>query len=78
MASRFGGRGSTNNPRATSSTVCQKCLGKGHFIYECKNQKPYLARPSRTAVLEKPELLKPRDEPSVELPEEFKPKCVVF
>jgi len=74
MASHFTARGSANNPRATPSTVCQKCLGKGHFIYECKNPRPYLSRPSRTKMLEKPELLRARDKPSVDLPDEFKPK----
>ncbi|KAH9997865.1 zinc knuckle-domain-containing protein [Russula vinacea] len=46
-----------NNPRATSSTVCQKCLRPGHFTYECKDTRPYVSRPSRTAQLENPQLL---------------------
>jgi Zinc knuckle len=66
-----------NNPRATSSTVCQKCLqtgsspcttvtvyrptagcnATGHFTYECKDTRPYVSRPSRTAQLENPQLL---------------------
>jgi Zinc knuckle len=64
---------SHNNPRATSSTVCQKCLktgqsptilscstliiSAGHFIYECKAIRPYVSRPSRTQQLEKPGVL---------------------
>jgi hypothetical protein len=66
---------SSNQPRATSSTVCQKCLGSGHFTYECKNSRPYVTRPSRTQQLENPKLLaklKAEGKPSVEVPEEFK------
>jgi len=67
-------RRTDNNPRATSSTVCQKCLGTGHFIYECKSTRPYVSRPSRTQQLEKPKLLaklQAEGKPSVEVPEEF-------
>ncbi|KAK0504044.1 zinc knuckle-domain-containing protein [Armillaria luteobubalina] len=66
---------STNNPTATSSTVCQKCLGSGHFTYQCKNTRPYVSRPSRTQQLENPRVLaklKADGKPSVEVPEEFK------
>jgi hypothetical protein len=49
---------------------------QGHFIYECKNPRPYLSRPSRTKQLEDPKLrdgaLGAREKPSVEVPEEFK------
>ncbi|KJA21193.1 hypothetical protein HYPSUDRAFT_42318 [Hypholoma sublateritium FD-334 SS-4] len=75
-----GGR-SSNQPRATSSTICQKCLGRGHFIYECKGSRPYLTRPSRTQQLENPKLLaklKADGKPSVEVPEEFKRPYVPF
>ncbi|KAG1774793.1 zinc knuckle-domain-containing protein [Suillus placidus] len=70
-------RRSNNNPRATSATVCQKCLGTGHFIFECKSTRPYVSRPSRTEVLENPKLLaklKAEGKPSVEVPEEFRTK----
>ncbi|KAI9465485.1 zinc knuckle-domain-containing protein [Lactarius psammicola] len=70
-------RHSANNPRPTSSTVCQKCLRTGHFTYECKSTRPYVSRPSRTAQLENPRLLaklKADGKPSVEVPEEFKNK----
>ncbi|PBK74890.1 hypothetical protein ARMSODRAFT_950945 [Armillaria solidipes] len=66
---------STSNPTATSSTVCQKCLGSGHFTYQCKNTRPYVSRPSRTQQLENPRVLaklKADGKPSVEVPEEFK------
>ncbi|KAF9556737.1 hypothetical protein CPC08DRAFT_641151 [Agrocybe pediades] len=65
----------SNQPRATSSTVCQKCLGTGHFIYECKGSRPYVSRPSRTQQLEKPHLmakLRTEGKPTFEVPEEFK------
>ncbi|GJJ15579.1 hypothetical protein Clacol_009857 [Clathrus columnatus] len=71
--------GTSNNP-ATANTVCQKCLGRGHFIYECKGSRPYLSRPSRTELLEKPNALaklKKEGRPTVELPEEFKIKTGV-
>ncbi|KAF9013295.1 zinc knuckle-domain-containing protein [Cyathus striatus] len=64
---------SSNQPRATSSTICQKCLGRGHFIYECKNTRPYVSRPSRTQILENPKLIA-KARSSVEIPEEFKNK----
>ncbi|KAG2151406.1 zinc knuckle-domain-containing protein [Suillus clintonianus] len=70
-------RRSNNNPKATSATVCQKCLGTGHFIFECKSTRPYVSRPSRTEMLENPKLLaklKAEGKPSVEVPEEFRTK----
>ncbi|KAE9400443.1 hypothetical protein BT96DRAFT_645556 [Gymnopus androsaceus JB14] len=69
-----GGR-SANNPRATSSTICQKCLKTGHFTYQCKGGRTYVSRPSRTQQLENPRALaklKASGAPSVEVPEEFK------
>jgi len=65
---------SSNQPRATSSTICQKCLRPGHFIYECKSTRPYISRPTRTQQLENPRLLtelKSEGKPSVDVPEEF-------
>ncbi|KAJ3822396.1 zinc knuckle-domain-containing protein [Lentinula raphanica] len=63
-----------NAPRASASTVCQKCLGRGHYTYECKNARPYVSRPSRTQQLENPRALGKLNggKPSVEVPEEFK------
>ena len=37
--------------------LCQKCFKKGHWTFECKNQKAYLYRPSRTAQIKQPELI---------------------
>lgn len=51
----------------------------GHFIYECKSERPYVSRPSRSEMLENPKALaklKADGKPSVEVPEEFKKKCV--
>ncbi|KAI0801778.1 zinc knuckle-domain-containing protein [Irpex lacteus] len=73
-------RKTNSNPVATSSTVCQKCLGTGHFTYQCKGSRPYIPRPSRTQQLENPRVLaklKADGKPSVEVPEEFKRKSGV-
>lgn len=70
-------RSSSSNPRGAATTVCQKCLKAGHFIYECKGSRPYISRPSRTQQLENPKILaklKADGKPSVEVPEEFKSK----
>ncbi|KAJ6508804.1 hypothetical protein C8R45DRAFT_893592 [Mycena sanguinolenta] len=64
-------RQSSNRPRASPSTVCQKCLKTGKF------ERPYVSRPSRTEQLENPNVLaklKAAGKPSVEVPEEFKKK----
>lgn len=45
--------------KATASTLCQKCLKKGHFSYECtasQQDRPYISRPSRTQQLANPKL----------------------
>lgn len=54
-------------------------VAAGHFIYECKSERPYISRPSRTEILENPKVLaklKADGKPSVEVPEEFKKTCV--
>ncbi|KAI1008132.1 hypothetical protein K3495_g85 [Podosphaera aphanis] len=46
--------------KATPSTLCQKCLVKGHYSYECKTiaqNRPYVSRPSRTQQLRDPKLV---------------------
>ncbi|KAF2759563.1 hypothetical protein EJ05DRAFT_509301 [Pseudovirgaria hyperparasitica] len=46
--------------RAAPSTLCQKCLKRGHFSYECSakaQERPYAARPSRTQQLFNPTLV---------------------
>lgn len=45
--------------KASSDTLCQKCLKKGHYSYECKasaQERPYQSRPSRTQQLLNPKL----------------------
>lgn len=36
--------------------VCQRCERPGHAIYECKNPRPYKARPTRAQLLMNPSL----------------------
>ncbi|KAH6647655.1 zinc knuckle-domain-containing protein [Truncatella angustata] len=47
--------------KGTSATAkCQKCLKNGHYSYECKanvQERPYIARPSRTQQLSNPKLI---------------------
>ncbi|KAI8800228.1 zinc knuckle-domain-containing protein [Cladochytrium replicatum] len=40
--------------KAQSTTQCQKCYAMGHWTYQCKNDRVYLTRPSRTRQLAKP------------------------
>lgn len=45
--------------KATADTLCQKCLKRGHYSYECKasaQERPYKSRPSRTQQLLNPQL----------------------
>lgn len=37
---------------------CQKCFQPGHWTYECKNDRVYMSRPSRTQQLKNPNLKK--------------------
>ncbi|KAK9130392.1 hypothetical protein Sjap_010879 [Stephania japonica] len=39
-----------------SSAQCQKCFQAGHWTYECKNERVYISRPSRTQQLKNPKL----------------------
>lgn len=53
--------GERKDLKATSSTVagaaqCQKCYQSGHWTYECKNERVYISRPSRTQMLKNPKL----------------------
>lgn len=46
--------------KATAATLCQKCLKRGHYSYECKavaQERPYVSRPSRTQQLFNPKLV---------------------
>ncbi|KAK5163747.1 uncharacterized protein LTR77_010420 [Saxophila tyrrhenica] len=45
--------------QASATTLCQKCLKKGHYSYECtasQQDRPYTSRPSRTQQLLNPKL----------------------
>ena len=68
-------------PRLRLQTELKKITG--HFTYECKDTRPYVSRPSRTAQLENPQLIlaaaksKADVDPS-SVPDEFKNKFVFF
>ncbi|CAG8533727.1 4911_t:CDS:2 [Diversispora eburnea] len=59
----------SNFSAPTPKTQCQRCLEYGHWTAECKNDRVYKARPTRTQQLTKP--LKPI---KIELPEDLMPK----
>ncbi|EOA13837.1 hypothetical protein CARUB_v10026936mg [Capsella rubella] len=48
---------------ASAASQCQKCFQTGHWTYECKNERVYISRPSRTQQLKNPKL---RMKPSVD------------
>ncbi|KAF3784020.1 Zinc finger CCHC domain-containing protein 10 [Nymphaea thermarum] len=41
---------------AGGAAQCQKCFQAGHWTYECKNERVYISRPSRTQQLKDPKL----------------------
>ncbi|CAL5346874.1 unnamed protein product [Camellia sinensis] len=41
---------------AGTTSQCQKCFQTGHWTYECKNERVYISRPSRTQQLKNPKL----------------------
>ncbi|GAA5901392.1 uncharacterized protein JCM6883_000198 [Sporobolomyces salmoneus] len=51
-----GQRYSREQSKATASTKCQKCLQMGHFTADCKGQRQYAVRPTRTQILKNPKL----------------------
>ncbi|KAI8380042.1 zinc knuckle-domain-containing protein, partial [Blakeslea trispora] len=66
---RTGPRYHSKGPKASTSTQCQRCLEHGHWTYECKKERSYKVRPTRTQQLKKPvKLLQP------DLPEELQDK----
>ncbi|KAG0065166.1 hypothetical protein BGZ89_008559 [Linnemannia elongata] len=60
---------SANKAKAPATQQCQKCLEYGHYTYECKAERVYKPRPTRTQ-----QLKKPLKRVEVEVPEEFLPK----
>ncbi|XP_044400763.1 zinc finger CCHC domain-containing protein 10 [Triticum aestivum] len=45
-------------PTSSSGRQCQKCFQPGHWTYECRNERVYISRPSRTEQLKNPRLKK--------------------
>ncbi|KAL2159735.1 hypothetical protein VTH06DRAFT_2304 [Thermothelomyces fergusii] len=55
----YGYRPRTGPSKTPANVQCQKCLKRGHYSYECKaapQERPYVARPSRTQQLFNPKL----------------------
>lgn len=48
----------TSSSSGGAYTQCQKCFQPGHWTYECKNERVYISRPSRTQQLKNPKLKK--------------------
>nr|CAD1833146.1 unnamed protein product [Ananas comosus var. bracteatus] len=54
--------GERKDPKASVASAggvaaqCQKCFQSGHWTYECKNERVYMSRPSRTQQLKNPKL----------------------
>ncbi|CAA3024872.1 Hypothetical predicted protein [Olea europaea subsp. europaea] len=53
--------GERKDPKSSTSVLgaasqCQKCFQTGHWTYECKNERVYISRPSRTQQLKNPKL----------------------
>ncbi|XP_073126313.1 uncharacterized protein [Henckelia pumila] len=53
--------GERKDIKSSTSTIvaasqCQKCFQSGHWTYECKNERVYISRPSRTQQLKNPKL----------------------
>jgi hypothetical protein len=64
-------RAGAGSSKASADTLCQKCLKRGHYSYECKastQERPYKSRPSRTQQLLNPKL-KPKL--TTEVPEDL-------
>ncbi|WOL03266.1 zinc finger CCHC domain-containing protein 10-like [Canna indica] len=47
---------SSGSSAGSSISQCQKCYQAGHWTYECKNERVYISRPSRTQQLKNPKL----------------------
>lgn len=46
----------SSTPTVNTASQCQKCFQTGHWTYECKNERVYISRPSRTQQLKNPKL----------------------
>lgn len=56
-------KGAAANP---GNQMCQKCYKTGHWTFECKNERVYISRPSRSQQLKNPKL-RPRHMDASEL-----------
>ncbi|XP_051129624.1 uncharacterized protein LOC127250390 [Andrographis paniculata] len=67
--------GERKDPKSSSlvlnmASQCQKCFQMGHWTYECKNERVYISRPSRTQQLKNPKLrMKPTTPYELDNPE---------
>lgn len=55
-AVRLGERKDKTSMSTMGASRCQKCFQAGHWTYECKNERVYMSRPSRTQQLKNPKL----------------------
>ncbi|XVE65530.1 hypothetical protein DITRI_Ditri08aG0007200 [Diplodiscus trichospermus] len=55
-AVRLGERKDKTTMATMGASQCQKCFQAGHWTYECKNERVYISRPSRTQQLKNPKL----------------------
>ncbi|XVF28227.1 hypothetical protein REPUB_Repub15cG0011400 [Reevesia pubescens] len=55
-AVRLGERKDKTTMSTMGASQCQKCFQAGHWTYECKNERVYMSRPSRTQQLKNPKL----------------------
>lgn len=55
-AVKIGERKDKTTVSTLGASQCQKCFQAGHWTYECKNERVYISRPSRTQQLKNPKL----------------------
>ncbi|XWS38954.1 hypothetical protein CRYUN_Cryun18bG0007900 [Craigia yunnanensis] len=55
-AVRLGERKDKTSMSTMGASQCQRCFQAGHWTYECKNERVYMSRPSRTQQLKNPKL----------------------
>ncbi|EEY70243.1 uncharacterized protein PITG_19536 [Phytophthora infestans T30-4] len=71
-------RGLGSSSSSSVAAMCQKCLRRGHWTYECKNGAVYVQRPSRSQQLRNPKLRQPFNKempPELLIQEEVKLKA---
>ncbi|CEH11663.1 zinc finger [Ceraceosorus bombacis] len=56
IGSKAGGGSSSGGSGSTAGRKCQKCLQPGHATFECKNARPYIARPTRSQAFLDPKI----------------------